>query len=103
MWCYGVLIITYIIPIVVTLMECNPLELYWRVLPDPGHCVRALAQLWCVGMFGDVLGGKAHANEAGTLNMVTDILLMGLLIPVLRQVQLPWYKYVSRAPELRTH
>ncbi|KAK5661366.1 hypothetical protein OQA88_11265 [Cercophora sp. LCS_1] len=76
MWCYGVLIVTYIVPIVVTLMECNPLEMYWRVLPDPGNCVRALAQLWCVG----------------TLNMATDVLLMGLLIPVLCQVQLPWYK-----------
>ncbi|KAK0633893.1 hypothetical protein B0T14DRAFT_507991 [Immersiella caudata] len=76
MWCYGVLLLTYIIPVVVTLTECKPFELYWTVTPNPGSCVRGLTQLWTVG----------------TLNIGTDILLMGLLVPVLHQVQLPWYK-----------
>ncbi|KAK0715667.1 hypothetical protein B0H67DRAFT_581256 [Lasiosphaeris hirsuta] len=70
------LVVTYIVTILTTLLECKPLRLYWQVIPDPGTCVRALIQLWCVG----------------GLNIGTDLLLMGLLIPVLVRVQLPWYK-----------
>ncbi|KAK3353161.1 hypothetical protein B0T25DRAFT_568383 [Lasiosphaeria hispida] len=70
------LVVTYLATIIATLLECKPLRLYWQVIPDPGTCVRALIQLWCVG----------------GLNIGTDLLLMGLLIPVLVKVQLPWYK-----------
>lgn len=40
---------TYIVVQVVTFAECRPLELYWRVLPDPGNCSQAQVQLITLG------------------------------------------------------
>jgi hypothetical protein len=31
-----ILVVTYIVAQVVTFVECQPLYLYWQVVPDPG-------------------------------------------------------------------
>ena len=40
---------SYVVVQVVTFSECRPLELYWRVLPDPGKCSQAQVQLITLG------------------------------------------------------
>ncbi|OJD29710.1 pth11-type gpcr protein [Diplodia corticola] len=57
---------TYVAVQVVTFTECTPFHLYWQVLPDPGSCSQAQTQLVAVGI----------------LNILTDIMLMILPIPI---------------------
>ncbi|KKY13594.1 putative pth11-type gpcr protein [Diplodia seriata] len=57
---------TYIAVQVVTFTECTPFHLYWQVLPDPGICSQAQTQLLTLGV----------------LNIITDIMLMVLPIPI---------------------
>jgi hypothetical protein len=40
---------SYVVVQVVTFTECRPLDLYWRVLPDPGKCSQAQVQLITLG------------------------------------------------------
>ncbi|KAK0664090.1 hypothetical protein DIS24_g536 [Lasiodiplodia hormozganensis] len=57
---------TYIAVQVVTFSECNPFHLYWQVLPYPGTCSQAQTQLLTLGV----------------LNIITDIMLMALPVPI---------------------
>lgn len=43
--------ISYVVVQVVTFSECRPLNLYWRVLPDPGTCSQAQVQLITLGTY----------------------------------------------------
>ncbi|GAP86645.1 hypothetical protein SAMD00023353_2000900 [Rosellinia necatrix] len=36
---------TFLAVVLLTLLECRPISLYWQVSPNPGYCVRAYAQL----------------------------------------------------------
>jgi hypothetical protein len=43
---WATVLITYVAVILVTFLECRPVTLYWQVVPDPGYCVHAYAQLF---------------------------------------------------------
>jgi hypothetical protein len=45
----AVFAVSYVVVQVVTFSECRPLDLYWRVLPDPGSCSQAQVQLITLG------------------------------------------------------
>ncbi|KAH8689480.1 hypothetical protein BGW36DRAFT_308633 [Talaromyces proteolyticus] len=72
LWAYGVVFAaTYVVVQTVTFTECHPFDRYWIVLPDPGPCCRAQVQLIVLGV----------------LNIVTDVMLIILPIPVLIMVR----------------
>ncbi|KAK1141909.1 hypothetical protein N8T08_008422 [Aspergillus melleus] len=62
---------TYITVQVVTFTECDPFNHYWQVLPDPGTCSQAQLQLIVLGV----------------LNIITDVMLIALPVPVLVMVK----------------
>lgn len=66
--CWGVIATTYIAVILTTFLECRPFHLYWQFRPDPGSCVRAYGQLLVQGIS----------------NIVIDIFLIVISIPILR-------------------
>ncbi|KAK4862746.1 hypothetical protein LT330_002879 [Penicillium expansum] len=63
----GIFAVTYIVVQIVTFTECDPFNHYWIVLPDPGICCQAQLQLIVLGV----------------LNIITDVMLIALPIPVL--------------------
>ncbi|KAH7000841.1 hypothetical protein B0J12DRAFT_722695 [Macrophomina phaseolina] len=71
---------TYVAVQVVTFTECDPFHLYWQVLPDPGSCSQAQVQLLTLGI----------------LNIVTDVMLMVLPIPI-------FFHYLRRPLLQRLH
>ncbi|KAH8594012.1 hypothetical protein B0O99DRAFT_184777 [Bisporella sp. PMI_857] len=68
--------LTFVATITSTFTECRPFNHYWKVLPETDVCTEAIIQLFVVG----------------GLNMLTDILLLLLPIPVLINVRLTWQK-----------
>lgn len=66
--CWVAIPLTYIAVVLATLLECHPLKLYWQVKPRPGHCIRAYIQLLTQGIS----------------NIVLDLLLLAIAIPLLR-------------------
>lgn len=52
--------------------ECQPVSLYWQVVPDPGSCAQAQVQLLVLGI----------------ANIVTDAMLLALPWPLLVKVKL---------------
>ena len=53
--------------VIATLAECQPFSHYWQVVPDPGpKCRQGFAQLLTMG----------------TMNVITDLLLVGFPIPI---------------------
>ncbi|KAK2596636.1 hypothetical protein QQS21_006312 [Conoideocrella luteorostrata] len=65
---------TYVVCQVLTFSECRPFRLYWQVVPDPGECAKAPVQLIVLGI----------------LNIVTDVMLLVLPIPVVTIMKAPW-------------
>ncbi|KAJ5280480.1 hypothetical protein N7478_005852 [Penicillium angulare] len=63
----GIFAATYATVQIVTFTECDPFNHYWMVLPDPGTCCQAQLQLIVLGV----------------LNIVTDLMLIALPIPIL--------------------
>ncbi|TLD31596.1 hypothetical protein PspLS_02541 [Pyricularia sp. CBS 133598] len=61
---------TYAACQITTFVECNPIQLYWQVVPDPGSCVKAQVQLLVVGV----------------TNIVTDVILLILPLPIVWQM-----------------
>lgn len=59
--------ITFVAVVLVTLLECRPIRLYWQVEPDPGSCVKGYAQLLL----------------QCTTNIVLDLLLLAISYPIL--------------------
>ncbi|CAP91563.1 Pc13g04940 [Penicillium rubens Wisconsin 54-1255] len=74
----GIFAATYIIVQIVTFTECDPFSHYWMVLPDPGICCRAQLQLIVVSMHSSNI-----VVPSGVLNVITDIMLIALPIPIL--------------------
>ncbi|KAJ6180253.1 hypothetical protein N7519_010714 [Penicillium mononematosum] len=66
----GIFAATYVTVQIVTFTECDPFNHYWMVLPDPGICCRAQLQLIVL-------------VSSGVLNVITDIMLIALPIPIL--------------------
>lgn len=73
---WALLAATFIADIVVTFTGCHPFDHYWKVLPQTDRCTEAIVQLFIVG---------------GT-NILTDVLLIILPIPVLWGVRINWKK-----------
>ncbi|KAJ4258645.1 hypothetical protein NW757_003214 [Fusarium falciforme] len=69
-----VFFVTYVAVQVTTFSECNPFHLYWQVVPDPGSCAKAQLQLIVVGV----------------LNIVTDVLLLAVPIPLFFSLKTSW-------------
>lgn len=65
---------TYVTVQVLNVSECNPVYLYWQILPDPGECAKAQVQLLVLGI----------------LNIITDFMLLLLPIPFVLGLTIPW-------------
>ncbi|KAF2127932.1 hypothetical protein P153DRAFT_432363 [Dothidotthia symphoricarpi CBS 119687] len=77
LWSYrGVFLVSFIATQISTFSECNPFHLYWQVTPDPGTCVRAQFQLILVA----------------SLNIITDVMLVVIPIPLLISLQTPFLR-----------
>ncbi|KAJ5439086.1 uncharacterized protein N7458_010084 [Penicillium daleae] len=63
----GIFAATYVAVQIVTFTECDPFNHYWIVLPDPGTCCQAQLQLIVLGV----------------LNIITDVMLIAMPIPIL--------------------
>lgn len=74
-----VFFVTYVICQVITFTECDPFHLYYQVLPDPGNCSQAQVQLIVLGV----------------LNVITDVMLMVLPLPVLLKWKRPLRQKIS--------
>ncbi|KAI5924590.1 hypothetical protein F4810DRAFT_131069 [Camillea tinctor] len=60
--------LTFIAIVLVTFLECRPINLYWQIDPNPGQCVHAYAQLLVQGIS----------------NIVIDLMLLVIAYPLVR-------------------
>lgn len=68
------LAVTFVGTVISVFAECQPFDHYWQVTPDPGtHCRQ----------------GSAHLITMGTLNIITNLVLVGFPIPMILQARLP--------------
>jgi hypothetical protein len=105
----GIFAATYVTVQIVTFTECDPFNHYWMVLPDPGIplllpslmftfnfiyfltnvgiCCRAQLQLIVLGMpsVREIVSMYSPdiVVSSGVLNVITDIMLIALPIPIL--------------------
>ncbi|KAI0172963.1 hypothetical protein GGR52DRAFT_429668 [Hypoxylon sp. FL1284] len=72
-------LLTFVVIVLATFLECHPIQLYWQVQPNPGHCVRAYVQLLlqCIG------------------NIIIDILLLTIAYPLIRLTKRSLSEYIS--------
>lgn len=68
-----VLIATFIAVVVSDLAECHPFTHHWQVFPDPG---------------GQCRQGYVNLITTGVCNIVTDLLLVGLPVPIIIMSQM---------------
>ncbi|KAI9761866.1 MAG: hypothetical protein M4579_000806 [Chaenotheca gracillima] len=59
---------TFLLVVIATLSECQPFDHYWQVVPDPGPKCRQ---------------GYAQLLTMGTVDVITDFLLVGFPVPVI--------------------
>lgn len=69
----GVLIATFIAVVISDLVECRPFNHYWQVFPDPG---------------GQCRQGYANLITTGVCNVLTDLLLVVLPVPIIIMSQM---------------
>jgi hypothetical protein len=68
------LLLSFLAVVTATLGECLPFHRYWQVVPDPGpRCRLAYGQL----------------GTMGALNIITDLVLVILPVPIIIQSHLP--------------
>jgi hypothetical protein len=67
------LLVTFIAIVISDLVECHPTDHYWQVVPDPG---------------GQCRQGYAQLLTMGTVNVITDILLVVFPIPIIIRSQM---------------
>lgn len=67
------LLVTFIAVVIADLCECHPVSHYWQVVPDPGPKCRQ---------------GYAQLLTMGTVNVITDILLVVFPIPIIIRSQM---------------
>lgn len=65
---------TYLATVISVFAECQPFNHYWQVAPDPGPKCRQ---------------GKGHLLTAGTLNVVTNLMLVLFPLPLILRARLP--------------
>lgn len=68
-----VLIVTFIAVVISDLAECQPFSHYWQVSPDPGAQCRQ---------------GYANLITNGVCNVLTDVLLVALPVPIILRSQM---------------
>ncbi|KIV79835.1 hypothetical protein PV11_07381 [Exophiala sideris] len=77
---YGFLAVTYLGVVIATITECQPIDHYWQVVPDPGpRCREGLVQLIVMGV----------------CDMVTDVVLIAFPIPLVWQSSMRYSKKIS--------
>ena len=96
---------SYIAVLVTTLAECSPIKLNWQVFPDPGelpstapHSARASSfRTGCYSLTfrpdlppGDCIEAQLSLLTLGILNIVTDVMLLILPIPILAMLRVSW-------------
>lgn len=103
---FGIFAVTYIIVQTVTFTECDPFNHYWIVLPDPGITFPLFfvldlltnAGLCCQAQLQLIVLGKPSRRSfqcntsntlisPGVLNVITDLMLIALPIPILIMVK----------------
>ncbi|KAF8540184.1 hypothetical protein BDD12DRAFT_834157 [Trichophaea hybrida] len=71
---WWLLVATFTGSILSTYLECRPFNHYWQVVPDPGHkCTYSEGQLY----------------TTGACNLFTDMVLLGFIMPIIWQLNLP--------------
>lgn len=60
--------------VIATLAECQPFDHYWQVTPDPGPTCRS---------------GYVNLITMGTCDVITDLLLVAIPVPIILMVQMP--------------
>lgn len=73
---YGLIISTYIATMLTINVACHPFERNWQIYPDPGNtCQPAISTVICLVVV--------------ILNVLTDLYLMSIPLPLLFKAQLP--------------
>lgn len=67
------LLVTFICVVIADIVECHPTNHYWQVVPDPG---------------GKCRQGYAQLLTMGTVNVITDLLLVVFPIPIIIRSQM---------------
>ncbi|KAJ6191123.1 hypothetical protein N7519_001144 [Penicillium mononematosum] len=65
---------TLVAVVIATLAECQPFHHYWQVIPDPGPTCRT---------------GYVNLITMGTCDVITDLLLVAIPIPIILMAQMP--------------
>ncbi|OOQ90380.1 putative integral membrane protein Pth11-like [Penicillium brasilianum] len=68
------LISTLVAVVIATLAECQPMDHYWQVIPDPGPSCRS---------------GYAQLITMGACDVITDLLLVAFPVPIILMAQMP--------------
>ena len=68
------LALAFLAVVIVTLAECHPFKHYWQVVPDPGPRCR---------------NGFAQVITMGVADMVTDVALVALPLPIIIKSTMP--------------
>ncbi|GLA37342.1 hypothetical protein AnigIFM63309_004255 [Aspergillus niger] len=71
----GLCLCTYVAAILTILLHCNPVSKMWQIYPNPG---KACTQ------------GSANYIAILVTNILTDVVVLSIPLPLLIQVQLPW-------------
>lgn len=74
------LALTLVAVVIATLAECQPFDHYWQVVPDPGPKCRQ---------------GYAQLITMGACDVITDILLVALPIPIIFVSAMPMKRKIS--------
>lgn len=78
--CRWFLAVTFVGVLLATLLECQPFQNYWQVVPDPGpHCRQGWAQLLTMGV----------------TDSITDLVLVAFPVAVLYTSKLPLRRKLS--------
>jgi hypothetical protein len=65
---------TLVAVVIATLAECQPIDHYWQVTPDPGPSCRS---------------GYAQLITMGACDVITDLLLVAFPVPIILMAQMP--------------
>jgi hypothetical protein len=68
------LVSTLVAVVIATLAECQPIDHYWQVTPDPGPSCRS---------------GYAQLITMGACDVITDLLLVAFPVPIILMAQMP--------------
>ncbi|KGO71385.1 hypothetical protein PEX1_067080 [Penicillium expansum] len=76
------LLSTLVAVVIATLAECQPFFHYWQVTPDPGPTCRT---------------GYVNLITMGTCDVITDLLLVAIPVPIILMVQMPLKRRLALA------